>query len=374
MVQIYPRIALIGQAAWIDCAGTDNPFLSYEFLSTLEDSLSVGEGTGWYPRHLGLSTAAGELRAVVPNYAKMHSYGEYVFDHGWANALQRAGGRYYPKLQVAVPFSPVPGPRLLCKPGLGFGTVLQALEAVTGELKASSAHITFCTETEWAAAGEAGWLQRVGTQFHWENHDYGSFEDFLAALSSRKRKQVRKERREARQGLEFRVLSGADLTPEVWFHFYRFYSSTVERKWGGAYLTPEFFPLLGERLGEQVVLMMAYRNGRPIAGALNLRSNNVLYGRNWGADEDVPFLHFELCYYQAIDYAIKHGMQRVEAGAQGEGHKLQRGYLPQRTYSAHYIRHEGLRHSVALYLEAERTQLEHEMTLLAEDGPYKKEY
>ncbi|WP_298283954.1 GNAT family N-acetyltransferase [Acidocella sp.] len=371
MVKVYPRIALIGQAPWAACAGHDNPFLSYEFLSSLEESGSVGEGTGWLARHVAL-LRGDEVVAVAPCYAKTHSYGEYVFDHAWANALTRAGGHYYPKLQVAVPFTPVPGARLLCRPGVEYGEVLSALEAVCAELRTSSVHITFCTEGEALAAREAGWLTRLGVQFHWENRGYASFDEFLAALSSRKRKAVRKERQAARAGLRFEARSGAALTPEIWRHFYRFYLSTVERKWGGAYLTPEFFPLLGEKLGERVVLMLAWRDGRPIAGALNLRSRDTLHGRNWGADEDVPFLHFELCYYQAIEYAIAHGLARVEAGAQGE-HKISRGYLPARTHSAHYIRHEGLRRAVGAYLEAERAQLEQEMKLLAADAPYRQE-
>lgn len=361
-LQIYSRIRRIEQAVWDACAGNNNPFVSYAFLSALEDSGSVGDGTGWHPRYAVLQDEAGVITAVAPSYIKTHSYGEYVFDHAWAQAFERAGGRYYPKLQIAAPFSPVPGPRLL-GPDLP-----AALEMMTEELKCSSAHVTFCTGTEWEALGQAGWLQRVGMQFHWENRGYASFDDFLAQLSSRKRKGIKRERREAQAGLTFRALSGAELTPEVWRAFYGFYLSTVERKWGGAYLTPEFFPLLGERLGEQVVLMMAERDGKPIAGALNLRGGDTLYGRNWGASEDVPFLHFELCYYQALDYAIAHGIARVEAGAQGE-HKIQRGYLPSPTYSAHYIRHAGLRAAVAEFCAVERPHIEE---VMAEEGPYRK--
>jgi predicted N-acyltransferase len=370
-IRVYPRIAEIGQAAWDLCAGDDNPFVSYGFLSALEDSGSVGKRTGWHPRYFSLSNASGETLAVAPSYAKTNSYGEYVFDHAWANALERAGGNYYPKLQVAVPFSPVPGPRLLARPGVPLSVLATGLAQLAEELDCSSVHATFCTAAEWEALGAAGWLQRLGTQFHWENNGYQSFEDFLAALSSRKRKAIRRERRDAQTGLTFKALSGTALTKEAWKAFYKFYTSTVDRKWGGAYLTPEFFPLLGERLGDKIVLMMAERDGRPIAGALNLRSKNVLYGRNWGASEDVPFLHFELCYYQAIDYAIAHGMTRVEAGAQGE-HKIQRGYLPKPTYSAHWIRHPGLRHAISDFLAAERPAMESEMAAMAEDSPYKK--
>lgn len=370
-VQVYPRIAGIGQAAWDACAGADNPFLSYGFLAALEESGSVGGRSGWEPRYAVLRDEAGEVAAVAPSYVKYHSQGEYVFDHAWANALERAGGRYYPKLQVAAPFSPVPGPRLLRRPGVSVAQMGQALEALAEELGCSSTHVTFCTEEEWQALSAQGWLQRLGMQYHWENPGYGGFEDFLSALSSRKRKAIRRERREAQEGLTFRALSGAALTPDVWRQFYRFYTSTTDRKWGGAYLTPEFFPLLGERLGEQVVLMFAERNGRPIAGALNLRGGDVLYGRNWGCVEDVPFLHFELCYYQAIDYAIAHGLKRVEAGAQGE-HKIQRGYLPCPTYSAHSIRHPGLRHAVANFLQVEQEQMQEMMAAMREEGPYRK--
>jgi predicted N-acyltransferase len=370
-IQVYPRIAEIGQAAWDACAGDDNPFISYAFLSALEDSGSVGKRTGWHPRYVSLGNAAGETIAVAPAYAKTNSQGEYVFDHAWANALERAGGRYYPKLQVAVPFSPVPGKRLLAREGLPASVLAAGLEQLAEELDCSSVHATFCTGAEWTALGEAGWLQRLGTQFHWENNGYQSFDDFLAALSSRKRKAIKRERRDAQEGLNFKALTGAALTKEIWNAFYKFYTSTVDRKWGGAYLTPEFFPLLGERLGDKVVLMIAERNGKPIAGALNLRSQNVLYGRNWGASEDVPFLHFELCYYQAIDYAIAHGMTRVEAGAQGE-HKIQRGYLPKPTYSAHWIRHPGLRRAVADFLADERVGMEQAMAAMSEDSPYKK--
>lgn len=370
-LKVYPRIADIGQAAWDACAADGNPFISYGFLSALEDSGSVGRRTGWHPRYLVLQDEAGETLAAAPAYAKTNSYGEYVFDHAWANALERAGGQYYPKLQVAVPFSPVPGPRFLIRENLPVAAMAAALEQLAEELDCSSVHATFCTEAEWQALGEAGWLQRLGTQFHWENDGYASFEDFLGALSSRKRKSIRRERRDAQAGLTFKALSGAELTPAVWAAFYEFYLSTVDRKWGGAYLTAEFFPLLGQRLGEQVVLMIAERDGKPIAGALNLRSRDVLYGRNWGAIEDIPFLHFELCYYQAIDYAIAHGMRRVEAGAQGE-HKIQRGYLPKPTYSAHHIRHPGLRRAVAEFLDAERAGMVETMAAMAQESPFKK--
>lgn len=367
--KIFPRIAEIGQEAWDDCAGNANPFISYAFLSALEDSGSVGGRTGWHPRYLALQ-GEGQVLSVAPAYGKTHSYGEYVFDHGWANAFERAGGRYYPKLQVASPFSPVPGPRLLSQ-WLGVAEMAAGLEAACEASGCSSAHVSFCTQAEWEGLGHAGWLQRLGMQFHWENPGYAGFEDFLGALSSRKRKAIKRERRDAQAGLSFRALTGPELTPAIWARFYEFYLSTVDRKWGGAYLTPEFFPLLGQRLGEKVVLMLAERNGKPIAGALNLLGDGVLYGRNWGCVEEVPFLHFELCYYQAIDYAIAHGLKRVEAGAQGE-HKIQRGYLPKPTYSAHYIAHPGLRAAVAQFLETEREEILRGMEAMAQDGPYKQ--
>jgi predicted N-acyltransferase len=370
-LSLHEKISQIGQAAWDACAGDENPFVSYGFLSALEDSGSVGGRSGWHPRYAVLRDAAGTVAAVAPAYAKTNSYGEYVFDHAWANAMERAGGRYYPKLQVAVPFSPVPGRRFLVRPGFPVASLGAALIEAARELGCSSVHATFCTAAEWNELGDAGWLQRLGTQFHWDNNGYKSFDDFLGALSSRKRKAIKRERRDAAAGLTIRALSGAELTPDVWAAFYKFYLSTVDRKWGGAYLTRKFFDLLGARLGEKVVLMMAERDGKPIAGALNLRGSEALYGRNWGSVEDVPFLHFELCYYQAIDYAIAHGLQRVEAGAQGE-HKIQRGYTPKPTYSAHWIEHPGLSSAVADFLSAERPAMLQTMAAMEADSPYKK--
>jgi hypothetical protein len=308
-------------------------------------------------------------------YAKSHSYGEYVFDHGWAHAFEQAGGDYYPKLQVAVPFSPVPGPRLLCRPdamvpadALG-GALIDACVS----LGLSSIHATFCTEDEQAALVQAGWMPRIGQQFHWENAGYNTFDDFLGALASRKRKVLRRERRDANAaGLTFRTLRGGDIGRREWDAFYRFYTSTVDRKWGGAYLTREFFRLLGERLGDAVVLMMAEHDGKPVAGALNLLGRDTLYGRNWGCVGDWPFLHFELCYYRAIEFAIDNGIARVEAGAQGE-HKIQRGYLPRPTYSAHWIAHPGLRRAVAEFLDAERPSMLLAMEELATLSPYRQD-
>jgi len=370
-LSLHEKISQIGPQAWDACAGDENPFVSYGFLSALEDSGSVGGRSGWHPRYAVLRDEGGGIAAVAPAYAKTNSFGEYVFDQAWANALERAGGRYYPKLQIAVPFSPVPGPRLLVRPGFPVASLGGALIEAARELGCSSVHATFCTEAEWTALGDAGWLQRLGTQFHWDNNGYATFDDFLGALSSRKRKAIKRERRDAAAGLVFKALSGAELTPEVWAAFYKFYLSTVDRKWGGAYLTRKFFDLLGARLGDKVVLMVAERDGKPIAGALNLRGKTALYGRNWGSVEDVPFLHFELCYYQAIDYAIAHGLKRVEAGAQGE-HKIQRGYTPKPTYSAHWIAHPGLSAAVADFLSAERPAMLQTMAAMEEESPYKK--
>ena len=371
-LSLHPGISDIPARDWDACAASGNPFVSHAFLSALEDSGSANNRTGWLPRHAVLRED-DRIVAVAPMYAKSHSYGEYVFDHGWAHALERAGGEYYPKLQVAVPFSPVPGPRLLTRPGTAPEAMGQALAQACRELGLSSVHATFCTEAEWEALGRAGWLQRVGKQFHWENAGYSTFDDFLGALSSRKRKVLKRERRDANAaGLQFLALRGDDIKPHHWAAFYKFYTSTVDRKWGSAYLTKRFFPMLSERLGDSVVLMLAERDGTPVAGALNLMGDGALFGRNWGCKGDWPFLHFELCYYRAIEFAIEHGLDRVEAGAQGE-HKIQRGYLPKSTYSAHWIANAGLRRAIASYLEQERPAVVAEMAELATFSPYKSE-
>lgn len=370
---LHRSISEIGAADWDACAAADNPFVGHAFLSALEDSGSAGARTGWLPQHAALRDSAGRVVAVTPMYAKSHSYGEYVFDHGWAHAFERAGGAYYPKLQVAVPFSPVPGPRLLRRPDAGVPpeTMGQALVQACRELDLSSVHVTFCREAEWNALGAAGWLRRLGTQFHWENAGYSSFEDFLGALSSRKRKVIRRERRDANDaGLEFQVLRGPEIQSRQWDAFYRFYTATVDRKWGSAYLTRRFFSLLSERLGDAVVLMLATHKGAAVAGALNLAGSDTLYGRNWGCRGEWPFLHFELCYYRAIEFAIANKLKYVEAGAQGE-HKIQRGYLPRSTYSAHWIAHRGLRRAIADFLDEERTVMCARMAELAELSPFR---
>ena len=372
---LHRSVAEIPAAEWDACANSGNPFVSHAFLAALEESGSIGGRSGWLAQHAALRDPAGGLLGCAPMYAKAHSYGEYVFDHGWADALERAGGRYYPKLQVASPFSPVPGPRLLLRPGAGIdvGALAQGLVQACGQLDLSSVHVTFCTEAEWTALGEAGWLQRIGTQFHWTNAGYGSFDDFLGALASRKRKQIRRERRDAEaSGFVLKTLRGHEITAKHWAAFHRFYLATTDKKWGrSAYLKARFWPLLGEALGERVVLMVAEQDGEPVAGALNLLGDEALYGRNWGAVVDAPFLHFELCYYRAIDFAIEHKLARVEAGAQGE-HKIQRGYLPVPTYSAHWIAHGGLRAAVADFLDRERPAMLREMEALATLSPFRQ--
>lgn len=374
-LSLLPRIADVAAADWDACAGGGNPFVSHAFLHALEESGSVGGRTGWLPQHAVLRDAAGRVLACAPMYVKLHSRGEYVFDAGWADALERAGGQYYPKLQVASPFSPVPGPRLLIREGCALPTAAMAaaLEQAMTALRCSSVHVTFCEAQEAAALAEAGWLTRLGVQFHWQNAGYGCFDDFLGAMASRKRKQVRRERRDAAlSGFVLKTLRGHEITPRYWDAFHRFYQDTTDRKWGrSAYLKPRFWPLLGEALGENVVLMVAEQDGEPVAGALNLLGQEALYGRNWGTLVEAPFLHFELCYYMAIDFAIEHGLRRVEAGAQGE-HKIQRGYMPVPTWSAHRIAHRGLERGVAEYLAAERPAMEREIAGLAELSPFRK--
>jgi predicted N-acyltransferase len=369
-VRAVPGLAQIAAAEWDACATsaetlsggdeTHNPFTSYAFLSALEDSGCVSRQTGWLPLHVAVERE-GRLVGVAPAYLKSHSQGEYVFDHGWADAYERAGGAYYPKLQVSVPFTPVTGARFLIAPGQDVNEAASALvaglRALRAETKASSIHVTFMQEREWEQAGELGFLQRIDQQFHWDNAGYASFEEFLGALASRKRKAIRRERRDAlANGITIEHVTGADLKPEHWEAFYAFYSDTGARKWGRPYLNRKFFDLVGARMPERVLLVLARREGRIIAGAINFIGDVALYGRNWGCIEDHPFLHFEVCYYQAIDYAIVHGLKRVEAGAQGE-HKLARGYRPVLMHSAHDIADPALRRAVADYLKRERAHV-----------------
>ncbi|SMH59101.1 GNAT family N-acetyltransferase [Azospirillum agricola] len=368
----------VGQAEardWDACAGPDDPFVSHAFLLALEESGSAVAKTGWQPSHLAAFDPDGRMVGAVPAYVKSHSYGEYVFDHGWANAYERAGGNYYPKLQVSVPFTPVPGPRLLVAPGGGeavAGALVAALERVAKRYGVSSAHVTFPNAADAGRLGEAGWLRRTGVQYHWENRGYESFDAFLDALNSRKRKAIRKERREvADSGVRLHTLTGDDLKAEHWDAFHRFYLETADRKWGGGYLTRAFFERLGRTMADRVVLVMCEDGGEWVAGALNLLGSDALYGRNWGSDGRYRFLHFEACYYRALDFAIERGLKRVEAGAQGE-HKIQRGYLPVTTHSAHWVADPGFRRALDHHLAEERAAVAAEIAALAELSPYRQ--
>ena len=351
-----------------------DPFTTHRFLSAMERSGSVGPGTGWQPRHLVLRNA-GKVIAVAPLYVKGNSQGEYIFDHAWADAWQRAGGQYYPKLLIAVPFTPATGRRFLTRPGwesAGISALFQGAVQIATENGISSLHINFCTETEAKAGVDCGLLHRVTQQFHWENHTYADFGAFLAALSSRKRKTIRKERKTAQAfGGTIRHLTGPDIRPEHWEALWQFYQDTGRRKWGHPYLTRAFFDIAQETLRDDVLLVMAERGGHPVAGALNFIGRDTLFGRYWGALEDHPCLHFEVCYYQAIDFAIAQGLARVEAGAQGE-HKIARGYLPTRIHSLHWIGDPAFRNAVAQYLEAERRAVGAEIALLTDFGPFRK--
>ena len=399
-ISITERIADVAAAEWDACANPQpapddalagqpgknagsesetwiyNPFIAHAFLSALEQSNSVGARSGWQPRHVLARTADGTLVAAAPCYLKSHSRGEYVFDHGWADAYARAGGSYYPKLQVAVPFTPATGRRLLIRPDPKANEIARALAGGLVEickiLDASGVHVTFAPEAEFRLLGEVGYLQRTDQQFHWENSGFASFEEFLSALTARKRKTIRRERHDAlANGISVHWLTGSDLTEAVWDAFFEFYMETGSRKWGRPYLTREFYSLVGEAMREHIVLVMAKRAGRWIAGAINFRGSHSLFGRHWGAIEHHPFLHFELCYYQAIDYAIAHKIPRVEAGAQGE-HKIARGYLPTTTYSAHYIADRGLRRAIADYLLRERAYVAAAGDELATFAPFRK--
>ena len=354
-----------------------NPFISYDFLSSLELSQSVRTRGGWQPLHLLAEDSNGTLVGAVPCYAKTHSQGEYVFDHGWAEAYERAGGSYYPKLQVSVPFTPATGRRLLVRPGPEAdavrGALADSLMDICRRSNASSAHVTFATQPEWDLLGRRGFLKRTHQQFHWENAGYDSFDAFLAALASRKRKTIRREREDALSaGISVHWLTGTDLTESVWDAFFDFYMETGSRKWGRPYLTRPFYSMVGEKMRDRILLVMAKRNGRWIAGAINFIGSHTLFGRHWGAVEHHPFLHFELCYYQAIQYAIEHKLARVEAGAQGE-HKISRGYLPTTTYSAHYIVDPGLRRAIEDFLKHERAYVAAAGAELAETAPFRKQ-
>ncbi|WP_103172212.1 GNAT family N-acetyltransferase [Paracoccus sp. SY] len=366
----HPGIASIPAQTW-DGLGDGNPFTSHRFLLALEESGSVGRGTGWQPLHVTLE-AEGQVVGAAPIYAKSHSQGEYIFDHAWAEAYQRAGGRYYPKLQAAVPFTPVTGARLLTRDPAMRQSLLAGMTQVAERGGASGVHVTFCTEAEAQAGAGIGFLPRVTQQFHWLNRGYGSFDDFLGALSSRKRKDLRKERARAQGfGGTIRHLTGDDLKPHHWDAFWAFYQDTGSRKWGRPYLTRAFFDCLQQTMRDDILLVLAERDGQPIAGALNFLGPDAIYGRYWGCVEDHPFLHFELCYHQAIDHAIAQGLSRVEAGAQGE-HKLARGYEPVATHSLHWVADESFQHALADYLGREREAMGEEIEALADFTPFRK--
>ncbi|WP_421694929.1 GNAT family N-acetyltransferase [Aestuariivirga sp.] len=377
MLKAVTSALLIPPDAWdrlANPAGQEfNPLVSHDFFRCLEESGCAVAKTGWAPRHLVMEDEAGQITGIAPCYRKRHSQGEYVFDHGWADAYERAGGRYYPKMQVSVPFTPATGPRLMAVTEAERRELASGLIALCTEEKASSVHITFLPEQDWQALGGKLWLQRTDIQFHWANPGYGSFDDFLASLSSQKRKNIRKERASlAKNGITFHALTGNDIAERHWDAFYEFYMDTGARKWGTPYLNREFFSLIGGCMAEHILLIIAERAGKMIAGALNFIGSHALYGRNWGAVEYHDNLHFETCYYQALDFAIARKLARVEAGAQG-GHKLARGYLPQKTYSLHYLAHPGLQRAVADYLAAERQGVEAEQQALAAHTPFRQE-
>jgi predicted N-acyltransferase len=370
--RVASRAADIDAAHWNACAGPDNPFVQHAFFAALEASGSAAARTGWQAAHIVVDDAAGVPLGILPGYLKSHSQGEYVFDHGWGDAYERAGGRYYPKLQCSVPFTPATGPRLLLRDAAAAPALIAAAETLARQNGFSSVHATFLTPEQQAMFASAGWLMRSGEQFHWSNEGYRDFADFLAALSSRKRKAIRKEREAAlASGVEIVQLTGSDLSEAHWDAFWEFYQDTGARKWGRPYLTRPFFSILGETMGERVLLMLALRGGRPVAGALNLIGGDCLYGRYWGATEEIPFLHFELCYYQAIDWAIANGRARVEAGAQG-AHKLARGYRPVETVSAHYIVDPGFRRAVADFVAREAEMVHADIEAMDMATPFRR--
>ncbi len=371
-VRVVGSASEISLADWNACAGPENPFAQGEFFRALEASGSACVRTGWQPVHLVADGADGRPAGIMPAYLKTHSQGEYVFDHAWADAWRRAGGDYYPKLQAAFPFTPATGPRLLLRDPAAGPVLIAAAQQITTGNGFSSAHATFISPDQQALFRDAGWLMRTGEQFHWVNDGYRDFADFLAALSSSRRKMIRKERERAVAGLEIVHLTGRDITEAHWDDFWVFYQDTGARKWGQPYLTRSFFSQISEAMGDRVLLMLALRGGRAIAGALNFIGDDCLYGRYWGCREDVPFLHFELCYYQAIDWAIANGRRRVEAGAQGQ-HKLARGYRPTPVISAHYIPNPGFRRAVADYLARETAAVVEEIEYLDAHGPFRRE-
>ncbi|MEP2102729.1 MAG: GNAT family N-acetyltransferase [Parasphingorhabdus sp.] len=371
IARVADDIASLPAAEWDACTGRANPFVSHAFLSAMEESGSVGPGTGWKSLPIIIEDEAGKIAACLPSYLKSHSQGEYIFDQQWAHAFENAGGQYYPKIQIAAPFSPVPGPRLLLRDQAMAVPILRAAEQLAANNGISSVHATFVAEDQLDHFRDAGWMIRSDSQFHWRNDNYANFDSFLAALSSRKRKAIKKERRKAQEAAEIIHVSGDAITGEYWDYFWEFYQDTGARKWGTPYLTRTAFDLLHEKMGKKLLLILALQDGIPIAGALNVIGEETLYGRYWGCSRDVPFLHFEICYYQAIDAAIARRLKYVEAGAQGS-HKLARGYQPVATWSAHYIADPGFRSAIADYLERERRAVAADIEFLAEMGPFKK--
>ncbi|MDA8864489.1 GNAT family N-acetyltransferase [Pseudomonadales bacterium] len=374
-VRAVESLSEIGEATWQRFANREgsprDPFLSYAFLSALEQSGSVSADVGWLPYHLVLEDEAKQPLGVMPLYLKGHSQGEYIFDYSWADAFERAGGRYYPKMLSAIPFTPATGQRLLVASSEHESALVAGAAQIAGEMNISSVHLNFLDQAAWQRRGDEGWLLRTHKQYHWQNQGYKTLDDFLDCLSSKKRKNIKRERRDAlANDLEIQRLTGAEITEAHWDAFYQFYIDTGSRKWGSAYLTRSFFSLIGATMAEDILLVMVRRDGRYIAGAINFIGGDCLFGRNWGCIEHHPFLHFEVCYYQAIEFAIEHGLSRVEAGAQGE-HKLARGYMPSHTYSAHWIVHDGFRDAVGRYLEEERTHIAEEIDYLEQFSPFK---
>ena len=374
-ITVVSKISDIKSEDWDACAGTSNPFVSHAFLYALEESGSVTNKTGWLPQHLLINDENGQAVACMPIYLKNHSYGEYIFDWGWAEAYNRAGGNYYPKLQAAVPFTPATGPRMLVREGASdryYQVLMNGVIQLAQKHKASSLHITFPTKDQWDRLGVSGFIKRTSKQFHWENKDYTDFDDFLSELTSRKRKAIKKERRQVlEQGIQLKCLTGKELTEDYWDVFYQYYLDTIDRKWGHSYLTRDFFSILGKTMSDVAMLVIAEHQGKRVAGALNLIGSDTIFGRNWGCSETFKFLHFEACYYQAIEFAIEKKLKWVEAGAQGP-HKIQRGYLPREVYSAHWIADPKFREAVEHFIDQERREVDYEINGLMEYSPYRK--
>jgi predicted N-acyltransferase len=374
-IKIINKISDVPSQDWDACAGQSNPFVSHAFLFALEESGSVTNKTGWLPQHLLVNDENNQLVACMPIYLKNHSYGEYIFDWGWAEAYNRAGGNYYPKLQAAVPFTPATGPRMLVREGASdryYQVLMNGVIQLAQKHKASSLHITFPTKDQWDRLGVSGFIKRTSKQFHWENKDYTDFDDFLSELTSRKRKAIKKERRQVlEQGIQLKCLTGKELTEDYWDVFYQYYLDTIDRKWGHSYLTRDFFSILGKTMSDVAMLVIAEHQGKRVAGALNLIGTDTIFGRNWGCSETFKFLHFEACYYQAIEFAIEKKLKWVEAGAQGP-HKIQRGYLPREVYSAHWIADPKFREAVEQFIKQERREVDYEINGLMEYSPYRK--